>query len=81
LAELSGEIAGGLFNPDGLKEYTRAKEARKKLREGKSSHEVSSDGGYVVSNNTIQGDRIINSSTGEEIMTISDLEKIIKAFK
>lgn len=81
LAELSGEIAGGLFNPTGLKEYSRAKEAHKRLREGKSSHEVSSDGGYVVSNNTIQGDKIVDSSTGKEIMKIEDLEKIIKAFR
>ena len=81
LAELSGEIAGGLFNPQGLKEYSRAKEAQKKLREGKSSHDVSSDGGFVVSNNTIKGDKIVNSATGEEIMKIADLEKIIKAFK
>lgn len=80
LAELSGEIAGGLFNPQGLKEYSRAKEAAKRLKEGKDTHEVSSDGGFVVSSNTVQGDAIVNAE-GKEVMKLTDLEKIIKGLK
>lgn len=81
LAELSGEIAGGLQNPQGLKEYTRAKEAAKRLKDGQASHDVSSDGGFVVTNNTIKGDKIVNSATGEEVMSLKDLEGILKGLK
>ena len=75
LAELSGEIAGGFFNPEGLKKYYEEKERQKDIENGRASVKRSSSGGSAVANTTIKGDMIVDTATGEPIMSLDALQK------
>lgn len=76
LAELSGEIAGGLFNPEGLKEYRKAKEHEEKSSK-KSSVKMGSNGGAAYSTVTVKNGKVVDSTTGEALMELNDLQKYL----
>ena len=77
LAELSGEIAGGFFNPEGLKKYLEEKERMKDIMSNTASVKTGSGGGSAVSNTTIRGGKIVDTRTGEEVMSLDALEKYL----
>jgi hypothetical protein len=81
LAELSGEIAGGLMNPEGLKEYLKQKKIKEALDKGESLHDVSGKEGYAAANTIIQDDKIVNEQTGEVIMDMNELQNLLSKFK
>lgn len=84
LAELSGEIAGGFFNPEGLKKYYDAKkqemESRSKKKKGESDSlfQTGSGGGTVVSNTTFFEGNIVDKDTLEPVISMEELANFLK---
>lgn len=77
LAELSGEIAGGFWNPEGLKKYYEQKQAIQASESGKTRFEESKDGGTAVANTVFQNGKIVDKDTGQEIMDVGRLDELL----
>jgi hypothetical protein len=81
LAELIGELSGGLANPDALKEYRAAKKRQDDMKaSGKTVH-MGKDGGIAQSNTTIRNGQVIDEDTGAVIMTDKDLEDMLNSMQ
>jgi hypothetical protein len=80
LAELTGEIAGGLFNPDGLKQYHKMKESLK-ISKGKNGKkgvlQIGSNGGMAISNTKLDNGRIVDEM-GNEVISMENLMKFLQ---
>lgn len=79
LAELSGEIAGGLFNPEGLKEYLRAKKMKEQLESGGTPMVSDSKGGMAYSTTKLDSKGNIVDEEGNIIMSVEELEKFLNS--
>lgn len=77
LAELSGEIAGGFWNPEGLKKYYEEKERQMDVSSGKASVTRTSKGGSAVANTTIKNGMIVDTRTGEPVMSLEALDNYL----
>lgn len=80
LAEISGEIAGALFNPEGFKEYKRAKEREEKeskTKKKKTPISMGSKGGTAASTVTVKNGTVIDSTTGKPLMSLDALQKYL----
>jgi hypothetical protein len=77
LAELTGEITGGLINPDGLKEYFKEKNKRKDYGT-KGVFSQGSSGGMAISNTTLRNGKIVDINTGQEVLSLEQLNKFLQ---
>jgi hypothetical protein len=81
LAELTGELAGGLANPDAFKEYRAGKKRSEDMKaSGKTIH-MGKEGGIAQSNTTIRNGQVVDETTGEVIMTDKDLEDMLNSMQ
>lgn len=81
LAELIGELAGGLANPDALKEYKANKKRNEDMKNSGKAVHMGKDGGIAQANTTIRNGQIVNEETGEVVMTDKDLEDMLNSMQ
>lgn len=81
LAELIGELSGGLANPDALKEYKKNKKQQEEMKKSGKSVHMSKDGGMAQANTTLRNGQIVNDETGEVVMTDKDLEDMLNSMQ
>lgn len=77
LAELAGELSGALANPEAFQSYAKSKRTQDAIEKGEALHEIGDKGGMAVANTTFKDGKIVNSATGEELMTTEMLEELI----
>lgn len=77
LAELSGEIAGGFFNPEGLKKYYEEKQRTLMVKDKKGVLKTGSGGGTAVSNVRFKDGKIVDDK-GQEVMRMEELAKFLQ---
>lgn len=78
LAELSGEIAGGFFNPEGLKEYYKAKQLAMESSGNKAVFSEGSGGGVAIANTTLRNGKVVDIKTGQEVMSFEEIAKFLQ---
>ncbi|MEO0075042.1 MAG: hypothetical protein ABIK31_02905 [candidate division WOR-3 bacterium] len=80
LAELSGEIAGGLFNPEGLREYLRMKKMHEAVKKRGEAFVADSSGGMAVSTSSLDEKGNIVDDKGNVIFSAEELSKLLNSF-
>lgn len=78
LAELSGEIAGGFFNPEGLNKYYEEKQRELMVKDKKSVFKTGSGGGVAISNTVLRNGKIADKATGQEVISIEEISKFLQ---
>lgn len=74
---MTGEIAGGLFNPEGLKELLRHKEINKRIEEGGNPYYTDSKGGIAVSTSKLDSSGNVVDDEGKVVLSSEELNKLL----
>lgn len=78
LAELSGEIAGGFFNPEGLKYYYEEKNRAAMDTNKTGVLKQGSSGGVAIANTEFKDGKIVDKRTKQEVVSMEELTKFLQ---